>query len=165
MIFGDMHRVRRVFNGFPFKPLIDYTMGVMNASIAAYAMNIAAEACGVASVMLSDTGKTGFYDCRYLKDKLELPEGVLPVMTIVLGYPKRTPLGMPPKLPMEEIVFSGKYREPDRQIAEEWLEQMRAGYLTLGKSFNAQVKHYTSRIHEVERDLREMVYYKPEEYT
>ena len=49
IITGDLHRVRLALDEFPFKPLVEYTLGVMNASIGAYAMNVAAEACWIAS--------------------------------------------------------------------------------------------------------------------
>jgi len=49
-------------------------------------MNIAAEAVGVSSVMLSETGRTGLLDAGYLKEKLGLPERVAPLLTMVFGY-------------------------------------------------------------------------------
>ncbi|MEW5816350.1 MAG: nitroreductase family protein [Spirochaetota bacterium] len=166
MVFGDLHRVRQALDEFPFKPLIEYTLGVMNASIAAYAMNIAAEACGVASVMLSDTGQSGFYDALYLKEKLSLPDGVFPIMTVIFGYPKSKPLGMPPKLPKNEIIFTGKYRDPDKTVMQAWFKKMMAGYraLYVTKSFKQQLNHYFSKIDEAEKGLREIIFYKPEEY-
>jgi hypothetical protein len=139
----------------------------MNSSIAAYAMNIAAEACGVMSVMLSETGKTGLYDAEYLKEKLELPDGVFPIMTIVFGYPAGRPLGMPPKLPLEEITFTGKYREPDDEVMKNWLQEMRAAYraVKVNRSFADQLDSYNSKINEAEEGLRKIVFYKDEEFV
>ncbi len=166
IICGDMHRVRKAMDEFPFKPLVEYTLGVINASIAAYAMNIAAESCGVSSVMLSDKGKTGFYDAAYLKEKLKLPDGVIPITTLVLGYQKGKTMGMPPKLPLEEIAFEKEYKEPDEEIAQSWFEQMSAGYraLYITKSFKGQIKHYLTKIDNAEKELQELVFYKPEEF-
>ena len=90
-------------------------------------MNIAAEACGVASVMLSETGESRFYDAQYLREKLGLPDGVFPIMTIVFGYPEARPKGMPPKLALVDITFAGRYKEPDARAAKRWLDQMMAG--------------------------------------
>jgi len=166
LILGDAHRVRKAITEFPHKPLTEYTLAVMNASIAAYAMNIAAEACGVSSVMLSETGKTGFYDGLYLKEKLGFPDGVFPVMTIVFGYPAAKALGLPPKLPLSEVTFSGKYREPDEKIMRSLLAEMAAGYraMYVTKSFNNQLTAYNSRIDETEAGLRKMIFYKDEEF-
>src|SRR5512136_2998706 len=78
IILADTHRGKKVMEFFPHRPLVEYTLGVINASLAAMNMNVAAEALGVSSVMLSETGRSGFLDARYLKEKLALPEGVFP---------------------------------------------------------------------------------------
>lgn len=166
IILGDAFRMRQALEEFPFKPLVEYTLAVMNAGIAAYAMNIAAESCGVGSVMLSETGQSGFYDAVYLKEKLELPEGVFPIMTIVFGYPKSRPQAMPPKLPKEEITFTDAYKKPNKQVIDDWLKQMMAGYratkVTTG--FKGQLKRYLTKADEAEKGLHELIFHKPEEF-
>lgn len=162
MICGDVHRVRKAIEEFPRKPLVEYTLAVLNAGIAAYAMNIAAEACGVASVMLSDTGKSGFYDSSYIKEVLGLPDGVFPLTTLVLGYPKKVPLGIPPKLPKETITFSAKYREADPEVLRSWLEQMMAGYRAtmITSSFIGQLERYRSKLDQAEEGLEQSIFYR-----
>ncbi len=166
IVLGDVYRMRKTGSEFPYKPLVEYTLAVMNASIAAYAMNIAAEACGIGSVMLSETGQTGFYNAKYLKEKLALPEGVFPLMTIVFGYPKANAPGTPPKLPREEITFSDTYKQPDPETLRQWLTQMQAGYRAtkIFDSFKGQLKHYLKKSDRSERDLQEMIFYKQEEF-
>jgi len=161
MVMADVHRLQGVLEEFPHRPLVEYTLSVVNASIAAYAMNIAAESCGVASCMLSDTGKSGFYDARYLKERLNLPAGVFPVMTIVFGYPRGKPLAMPPKLPLEQVTFTGTYREPDMKVMKSWLQQMIAGYRAwkVADSFQAQLRRYLAKIDDAEKGLQDMVFY------
>jgi hypothetical protein len=134
----------------------------MNASLTAMNMNIAAEALGVSSVMLSETGRSGLLDASYLKEKLELPDGVFPLMTIVFGYAQGPYPPMPPKLPLEQICFQGKYREADSSIVEDWLSQMMAGYKAshLLSSFEAQLRLYRSKIGKAETDLKAMVYHR-----
>lgn len=163
IILGDIHRSRAVLETFPHSPLVEYTAAVMNASLAAMNMNIAAEALGVASVMLSETGRSGLLDVGYLCEKLCLPEGVFPLMTIVFGYPAAAPPPMPPKLPLEEISFSrGKYRETDPVLLREWLEQMTAGYKASFpfSSLEAQLRVYQSKIGKAEADLNAIVFKK-----
>jgi hypothetical protein len=63
---------RTIADLFADGPLVSYTVAVVNAAMAAMAMNVAAEALGVASVMLSETGRSGFLDAGYLKEKLAL---------------------------------------------------------------------------------------------
>ena len=157
MILADTHRARRVVDGFPDVPLCDFTVGVMNASLAAMNMTAAAEALGVGSVMLSETGKTGFYDTTELRDILALPAGVVPITTIVFGRPATTP-PMPPKLPLDAVAFTGRYRETPQPVLDAWYEQMQAGYrASTGQAFQRQIDHYNRRLNEAEADLRRIV--------
>ena len=157
MILADTHRARRVVEGFPAVPLCDHTVGVMNASLAAMAMTLAAEALGIGSVMLSETGKTGFYDARELSEILALPPGVVPLTTIVFGWPARVPV-MPPKLPLAAIAFTGPYREAPQAVLDDWYAQMQAGYrASTGQAFARQIDHYNRRLAEAEADLRDLV--------
>ena len=162
-LLGDIHRYRAVMDTFPHSPLVEYTMAVMNASLAAMNMNIAAEALGVASVMLSETGRSGLLDAGYLKEKLSLPDGVIPLMTIVFGYPGAAPPPMPPKLPMEQICFTdGIYHETDQAVLLDWMAQMTAGYKASRpfSSLEAQLRVYQSKIGQAEEDLRRMIFQK-----
>jgi len=159
VVMGDTHRVRLALDAFPQSPMVEYTIAVMNASLAAMNMNIAAEALGVSSVMLSETGRTGLLDAGYLKEKLGLPERVVPLLTIVFGYRRGPAPPMPPKLPVEEICFEGRYREPGEGVMEEWLAEMKAGYRASHplSSFEGQLRVYMGKIDEAEAALQAMV--------
>jgi FMN reductase (NADPH) len=159
MVLGDTHRNRAVMETFPHSPLVEYSVAVMNASLAAMNMNIAAEALGVSSVMLSETGRSGLLDAGYLAEKLCLPGGVFPIMTIVFGYASASYPPMPPKLPLDQITFTDHYHETDPAILQEWMDQMVAGYKAshLFSSFEAQLQVYRSKIHKAEEDLRRMI--------
>lgn len=159
MVMGDTHRVRLALDAFPRSPMVEYTIAVMNASLAAMSMNIAAEALGVSSVMLSERGRTGLLDAGYLKEKLGLPARVFPIMTIVLGYPRGSYPPMPPKLPLEQICFEGRYRETGAGVMEDWLAQMKAGYWASHplSSFDAQLRVYVSKIGQAEVELQALV--------
>ncbi len=161
IVMGDVNRSRHLLEALPDSPLVFYTLAVMNASLAAMNMTLAAESLGVASVMLSETGRSGLLDIGYLRDKLGLPEGVFPLMTIAFGYPARGEQPMPPKLPLEEISFSnGKYHPADPAVLQDWLEQMTAGYKASFpfSSLGAQLNVYASKIGEAEKDLNNMVF-------
>lgn len=165
MVLGDTHRNRAVMETFPHSPLVEYTVAVMNASLAAMNMNIAAEALGVSSVMLSETGRSGLLDAGYLQEKLSLPGGVFPIMTIVFGYASQAYPPMPPKLPMDQITFEGAYHETEAVILQEWMAQMKAGYKAshLFSSFEAQLQVYRSKIDKAEEDLKRMIFYRSED--
>lgn len=162
IVITDMHRDRQVLDAFPYSPLVEHTIAVTNASLAAMNMNIAAEALGVSSVMLSETGRSGLLDAKYLKERLGLPEGTVPLMTMVFGYARGPYPPMPPKLPTEQVFFQGQYPPPDHQTMEDWLAQMVAGYKAshLRSSFEKQLNVYQNKIGQAENDLREMVFYR-----
>lgn len=160
IVIADTYRTRQVLDVFPYSPMVEYTIAVMNASLAAMNMNIAAEALGVSSVMLSETGRSGLLDVKYLKEKLALPEGTIPLMTIVFGLPRGPYPPMPPKLPGDQIMFSDQYRQPDREVLQSWLDQMKVGFKVghITSSFESQLNIYQSKIGQAETDLQEMVF-------
>jgi len=161
IVMGDAHRNRAVLGTFPHTPLVEYTVAVMNASLAAMNMNIAAEVLGVASVMLSETGRAGLLDAGFLKQTLSLPEDVFPIMTIVFGYPSKASPPMPPKLALDQICFDGDYKETDSKVLEDWMSQMVAGYKASYplSSLDIQLKVYKSKIMDAEKELNQMVFH------
>jgi nitroreductase len=162
IIFGDVHRLSKVIPVAENCPIVKYTLAVMNASLAAQNMNIAAEALGIASVMLSDTGTGGFFHSEYLKEKLNLPEGVFPLMTIVFGYPKGEYPPMPPKLPLNEITYKTQYKEMNDDVLNSWMDQMHAGFKVTNpfSSFEAKLNYYTSNLERAEKELNKMIFEK-----
>jgi FMN reductase (NADPH) len=165
LVLADTHRGRKSLAAFPRRPLVEYTFAVINASLAAMTMNIAAEALGVGSVMITETGRAGYLDAVYLKEKLSLPSGVMPLLTLVLGYPKSGRPPMPPKLSIDQICFTAKYRNAEPKALNDWLAQMYAGYKAAHplSSFDSQLELYLSKIDRVERDLQDLVYFKERE--
>ncbi|MGQ9630738.1 MAG: nitroreductase family protein [bacterium] len=160
IVCGDVHRIRRTIDGMPESPLLDYTVGVLNASLAAMNMTLAAEALGLGSIILSETGRTGFFDALYLKDKLCLPDGVFPICTLVVGYIKSKAKGIPPRIPLDQVALKGRYREADPSAMEEWYEQMKVGY-RLGNptsSLEGRLKYYAKNFPRVELELRQLVW-------
>jgi nitroreductase len=159
IVMADTHRARVVLDAFPDSPLVEYTLAVMNASLAAMNMNLAAEALGVSSIMLSETGRSGFLDAAHLAGALGLPDSVIPLMTLVFGYRRGNLPPMPPRLPMDAVAFTGSYRATDPAVMSDWLDQMVAGYKAShpGSSFEAQLKVYLGKIGAAEAYLQQMV--------
>jgi len=160
IVLGDISRVKESIDIFPQSPLVEYTVAVLNASLAAMNMNIAAEALGISSVMLSETGKSGFFTARHLQEVLNLPPGVFPLMTIVFGYSKQPFAPLPPRLPMDQICASGKYPQADRKVLEDWLLEMKTAFKAARPlwSFDGQLRKYRDDIERAERELRSLVF-------
>lgn len=165
IVCGDVHRLKPQLSLFPDSPVFEFSLGVMNASLAAMNMNIAAEALGISSIMLSETGKTGLFNADYLKEKLNLPDGVFPIMTLVFGYCRGGYPPMPPKLPAEYIFFKEQYRETPAHVLQDWFEKMTAGYKANFplRTFKGQLEYYRSHIDEAEKVLEQLVFHYPED--
>lgn len=166
LVLSDLHRLSllRETLDFPDEPLTLHTLAVFNAGLAAMNMTLAAEACGVSSIMLSETGQTGLLDAGMLADALDLPKGAVPLTTLVLGYKARGVMSaIPPRLPMEMIRGEAEYPPLDEDALRLWLGDMRAGYKAMRPwtSFAAQVRTYRRKIHQAEEDLRRLVFRKP----
>ena len=159
IVLGDITRMKQATDIFPDAPLVEYTVSAINASLAAMNMTTMAEAMGIGSVMLSDTGKTGFFNTAYLKETLKLPSGVYPLMTIVFGYPQRKQLPMPPKFDITDITFSGTYKQTDGARVREWFSLMEAGYKASNpfSSFKTKLKYYRDHLKRAEKELGEMI--------
>ncbi len=168
LVLSDVHRLSllRESLDFPDEPLTLHTLAVFNAGLAAMNMTLAAEACGVSSIMLSETGQTGMLDAGVLAEALELPEGAVPLTTIVLGYKAPGVLSaIPPRLPLEMIRGQAEYPALDEGALRLWLGDLQAGYKAMRPwtSFAAQVKVYRNKIHQAEKDLSRLVFRKPPE--
>jgi nitroreductase len=155
IVISDTHRDRQVLDAFPCTPLIEHTVGVMNASLAAMSMNLTAEALGISSVMLSETGRTGLLDVKYLQEALHLPSKAIPIMTIVFGYARGPYLPMPPRLPAEQVFFGNEYQPPNPAVMQSWLAQMVAGYNLshTSKTFQDQLTMYQGKFERAEAEL------------
>ena len=167
LVLSDLHRLHllRETLDFPDEPLVLHTLAVLNAGLAAMNMTQAAEACGLASIMLSETGQTGFLDAGELLEALDLPAGVIPLTTIVFGYRRGNAPPIPPRLPLDMICGKGDYPELDRDALALWLADQQAGYKAMRpwSSFDAQLKIYQKKISQAEQDLEKAVYHKPSE--
>ena len=162
LVLSDLHRLQTSLAEFDFpkEPMVLHTMAVFNAGLAAMNMTLAAEACGLSSIMLSETGGTGLLDVGRLCEHLSLPAGVVPLTTLVLGYRGKGLAPMPPRLPVKAIRGQAAYPDVDETVQATWLADMQAGYRAMRPwtSFKAQVRTYADKIHKAEADLRSIVF-------
>jgi len=119
-------------------------------------MTIAAEALGLKSIMLSETGKTGLLDFAYLKEKLKLPDGVIPLTTLVIGKATGDKPGVPPRQPWEATVMKNTYSEKGSEMLDDWHQQMFIGFkLTHPLSnFQKQLEYYKKKMVEAEEEIK-----------
>lgn len=156
VICADMYKLKNHFSDFMETPYVNISFALFNAGLAAMNMTIAAEALGLKSIMLSETGKTGLLDFAYLKEKLKLPDGVIPVTTLVIGKAKGEKPGVPPRQPWDATVMQNSYNENCSEILDDWQQQMFIGFkLTHPMSnFQKQLEYYKKKMVEAEEEIK-----------
>ncbi|MBN2106006.1 MAG: nitroreductase family protein [Deltaproteobacteria bacterium] len=158
IICADIFRLKNFLPDLQETPFVNLSLGIFNAGLAAMSMTMAAEAFGISSIMLSETGRAGLLDCAFLKEKLALPESVLPLTTLVLGRGGRRLPGIPPRQPREAVIMPAAY---DRQASSHlgsWYEQMFIGYKLTHplSSFEKQIAHYRTKMVQAEVVIRDI---------
>jgi nitroreductase len=156
VICADMYKLKNHFSDFIETPYVNISFALFNAGLAAMNMTIAAEALGLKSIMLSETGKTGLLDFAYLKEKLSLPDGVIPVTTLVIGKAIGEKPGVPPRQPWDATVMKNTYNEKCTEMLDDWQQQMFIGFkLTHPLSnFQKQLEYYKKKMVEAEEEIK-----------
>lgn len=107
---ADFNRFNKWCNQRNANPGYDNFLSFVTASIdallAAQNAVIAAEARGLGTCYLGTTT----YMAGKIIEVLNLPKGVVPITTVVLGYPDENP-GLTDRLPMRAIVHHEKYQD------------------------------------------------------
>ena len=123
----DYHRMRRVMTREPapfrqqdqFKYLM---MGIIDASICAQTMVLAAEAEGLGSCYNGNILNV----MDQISDLMELPEQIFPVVMLTLGWPRTDRRRQPPKYPASLLVHEHTYQErPDEVLYAAYRKQHR----------------------------------------
>lgn len=156
VICADQNRLSELFSDFAETPAINMSFAIFNAGIAAMNMNLAAEALGIQSIMLSETGRTGLLDTAFLVEKLGLPEGVLPLTTLVLGRATLKLPGIPPRQPRAAVVMPQRYQPECKGMLRDWFDQMFIGF-KIGhplSNFDKQLAFYRKKMLEAEQTVR-----------
>ena len=93
------------------------------------------------------------------QDRLNLPAGVYPLMTVVFGYPKARNVPVPPKFKIEDITFCDTYKQTAAAKVDEWFSLMEAGYRASNffSSFRAKLSYYRENLGRAERELRDII--------
>ena len=156
VICADMYHLKNNFPDLKDTPYVNISFALFNAGLAAMNMTIAAEALGLKSIMLSETGKTGLLDFAYLKEKLRLPDKVIPMTTLVVGKAKGEKAGIPPRQPWKANVMEKVYNAANCDMLEDWQQQMFIGFkLTHPLSnFQKQLEMYKKKMVEAEEEIK-----------
>ncbi|MEM3641484.1 MAG: nitroreductase family protein [Candidatus Bathyarchaeia archaeon] len=125
VICADFRRLRRTLDylkadhclkqdgGYAIK-----LMSIIDAALVAENMTLAAECLGLGSVYLG-----GALANKEVISVLKLPEGVLPLTLLCIGYPEEEPPTRP-RLPISTIFHVDGYRDPSDEEIKMFLEHM-----------------------------------------
>ncbi|MFO7923927.1 MAG: nitroreductase family protein [Bacteroidales bacterium] len=102
--FNKWCRQRRAEPGYD--NYLSFFTAAIDALLVSQNVCLAAEEKGLGICYLG----TATYNSRKIIDILRLPEGVVPVAAIVLGYPDEEP-GLTDRLPLEGVVHYEKYKD------------------------------------------------------
>lgn len=163
IICADLYRYRKMIKEkFPSVPLTLYTISIINASMAAMNMWNVCTALGLAGIILSDTGKTGFFEPLWLKEKLNLPSMVFPVCTFVMGIPLHKKRFKAPRLPFKAVVNKGEFRNIDKKTMGKLLHRMEDYYEegVLFLSFKEKLGYYREAFPKIEKELHKLIFEK-----
>ncbi|MFW5644808.1 MAG: nitroreductase family protein [Bacteroidota bacterium] len=93
---------------------LSFMTATIDALLASQNVVLEAEAHGLGACYLG----TATYNADKIIEILELPEAVVPVAAIVLGYPAEVP-DLTDRLPLEAVVHHEKYRRWDKETIDE----------------------------------------------
>lgn len=168
----DYHRMRRVIEQEPapfrlqdqFKYLM---MGVIDTSICAQTMVLAAEAEGLASCYNGNILNV----MDQISELLELPEQVFPVVMLTLGWPRTDRRRQPPKYPASLLVHENAYQErADEALYAAYRKQNRWQKLPAKPEWVETCCTVAERLHgadyaaRVRKDIEEKGYIGPYQY-
>lgn len=122
-VCADVHRFSMWCEQRDAEPAYDnfawFLTATIDAMLAAQNLVVAAEADGLGVCYLGTT----IYTAGEIVKVLNLPKGVLPVTTIVLGYPDEKP-ALTDRLPQDAVVHFEQYNDyTEAEIDELWAER------------------------------------------
>jgi nitroreductase len=155
-VCADIFRLKNFLPDLHETPFVNMSLAIFNAGLAAMSMNLAAEALGIRSIMLSETGRAGLLDSAFLKEKLALPESVLPLTTLVLGRGGTQLPGIPPRQPRDAVVMPHIYDRDAGSRLHNWYKQMFIGYKLTHplSSFDRQISLYCKKMVDAETSVK-----------
>lgn len=122
-ICADIHRFSMWCEQRDAEPAYDNFAWFLNAMtdalLAAQNLILAAESYNLGTCILGTT----IYTAADIAKKLSLPKGVIPITTVVVGYPDESP-ALTDRLPLEAVIHYEKYTEyTAAEIDELWAER------------------------------------------
>jgi len=94
-----------------FAELSKFILGIIDASLAAENMVIAAEALGLGSCFVGSI----WTEPKRVVDIINLPQNVFPFLLLCIGYPDETPV-LRPRWPIKAVSHENEYQMPTKEM-------------------------------------------------
>ncbi|MBP2077942.1 oxygen-insensitive NADPH nitroreductase [Oceanobacillus polygoni] len=148
MFCGDLHRIYQLANADEKVTIADnlesteqFIVATIDATLAAQNAALAAESMGLGICYIGSLRN----DINRVNELLELPEHVIPLFGLVVGYPDHQP-DIKPRLPLEAIYHENKYspfHEQQKHI-EAYDNEMKQYYET--RSSNTKIDTWSDQM-------------------
>ena len=109
--------------------------GIQDASLMAENMVVAGRSLGLGSCFLG----SALYRAGKIAEEYDLPERVLPLVQLAMGYPAENPPTRP-RYPLEFALFEDKYPKLNKEVVSRAMKQMDEGYLAQDYYVKAKAK-------------------------
>jgi len=148
----DFHRLYRFFDrlGLPIRlgPLSRLVTGLVDASLAAENITIAAEALGLGSVFIGSVWG-GLVEIAQI---LKLPPNCMPALLICLGYPDGRP-ALRPRWPLKAVHHRDSYRDLEEAEIDDYYRSADAALARsryFGEGVSNMAEHYAVKFKNVD---------------
>lgn len=145
---GDLHRVQDRISQEEAGDMVQniesteqFIVSTIDATLAAQTMSIAAESLGMGICYLGSLRN----DIHRVNELLELPDHVVPLFGLAVGYPNHDP-EVKPRLPFEVVYHENKYKpvEAQSQLIDEYDDKLKAYYES--RSFNQKLDTWSKQM-------------------
>ena len=147
IVCADMARQLKLFEVLGIKtdlgPLGKFVPAVVDAGLVAQNMVLAAEALGLGSVFIGSVWEA----LKRIADLLGLPQNVMPLVLVCLGYPDESPPPRP-RWPLEAVLHENKYVMPSEKLMRDYYEKANKELLEMGyfrKGINNWAEHWRAK--------------------
>lgn len=145
---GDLHRVQDRIDEqdagdlqLNLESTEQFIVTIVDASLAAENMAVAAESLGMGICFLGSLRN----DINRVNELLQLPDHVIPLFGLAVGYPNHDP-EVKPRMPFEAVYHENKYKpiEEQSKVLDQYDEELKAYYEN--RSFNQKLDTWSKQM-------------------
>jgi len=169
VICADMARQLELFRMLKVKtefgPLGKLIPSIIDSTLAAQNMVVAAEALGLGTVFIGSVWDS----MRKVSEILKVPNNVLPILILCLGYPAETPPKRP-RWPRKAVLYENYYTMPSQDLMKQYYQKANKELIKMNyfsKGIKSWAEHWQNKFDpkyvedwekNLKKDLQEMCF-------